>query len=216
MTWLATLACAISAALHLALVVPRLPEPEAGADEPGPRYATLATARDVCLLAAAVLALSQVLHFVPPEHAGMWFGYLGAGAALVWVDMRTTWLPLALHNICVAEVALGLVWVAAVDWKTALASAAGGAGAFLLFHLVWRSTPTFGYGDVRLAAVVGAMGGLGGLSGWLVSLLCGTLVGAAWGVAHMVRRRGTDGPTHFAYGPALWLGPVAAAAISGW
>ena len=216
MVWLVALLCAFSAALHLRCVVPRLREPEVADDAPSPRYATLAPGRDVALLWGTVLVLAQVLHLVPADHLGAWFGYLGAGAALVWVDFHTTWLPRSLHRVCLAEVALGLAWVAINDWPTALASLAGGAVAFLLFHLVWRFTPTFGYGDVRLAGIVGAMGALHGLDGWLLALLCGTAVGALWGVIHALAARGTDRPAHFAYGPALWLGPIVAVAISGW
>ncbi len=216
MTWLVTLLCAASAAGHLAWVVPRLPEPTLTDGDPAPRYATLARGRHVALLALAALVLSQVLHGVPVEQFGAWFGYLGAGAALVSVDLRTTWLPRTLNLICVAQVALGLVWVAVVDWPMALSSVAGGAAALLIFHLVWRHSTTFGYGDVRLAAIVGALGALGGLDGWLVALLCGTLLGAVWGIAHGLYRRRHPGPAHFAYGPALWLGPILALVVSGW
>lgn len=216
MTWTLALACAVSAALHLAVVVPRLHEPEVADGETAPGYATLAPVRDVALLGVVVLALSQVLHLVPLAQAGVWAGYLGAGAALVWVDLRTTWLPRSLTLLCGAQMAVGLGWVAVSDWPTALASVAGAAVAFTLFHLVWRFSSTFGYGDVRLAALVGAMGGMRGIDGWLLALLCGTLLGAAWGVVHSLARRGTATPAHFAYGPALWLGPIAAVALSGW
>ncbi|MEO7589189.1 MAG: prepilin peptidase [Arachnia sp.] len=216
MTLTVTLLCALSAALHLSWVVPRLPEPPQVAGEAGPAYASLAPIRHVLVLGVVVLLLAQVLHLVPGQQQVVWFGYLGAGAALVWVDMRTTWLPLTLHRICLAQVAAGLVVVAVVDWPTALTSVAGGAVAFGAFHLVWRFSTTFGYGDVRLAAVVGAVGALRGLDGWLLAMLCGTLLGAVWAVAHTLARRGTDRPRHFPYGPALWLGPVVAVALSGW
>ena len=216
MTWLVSLLCAVSAALHLRFVVPSLREPDLVDDEPAPHYAALASGRHVVALGIAVLILAQVLHRVPPQHWVVWFGYLGAGAALVSVDLRTTWLPRTLHLVCLAQVLLGLVWVAVLDWPTALASVAGGVVAFLLFHLVWRFSAAFGYGDVRLAGIVGAVGALGGVDGWLVALLCGTLLGAVWGIVHALARRGTDRPAHFAYGPALWLGPIAAVALSGW
>ncbi|MDO5735187.1 MAG: A24 family peptidase [Propionibacteriaceae bacterium] len=216
MIWLVALACAGSAALHLAVVVPRLPEPEVGEDGSAPSYASLAPVGHVALLALIVLALSSVLLWVPVEHLAVWFGYLGAGGALVWVDLRTTWLPRTLTLACGAQMALGLIWVAAADWPTALGAVAGGAVAFLLFHLVWRFSSAFGYGDVRLAALVGAMGGLRGLEGWLLALVCGTLLGAVWAIIHALRRRGTNRPAYFAYGPALWLGPIAAVTLSGW
>lgn len=216
MVWLAALLCAVSAATHLRWMVPVLREPDVMDDEPSPHYASLAPWRDVAVLGATVLVLAQVLHLVPADQLGAWFGYLGAGAALVWVDLRTTWLPRSLNLVCVAQVLLGLAWVTAGDWPTALASLAGGAVAFLLFHLVWRFSSAFGYGDVRLAGIVGVMGAMRGLDGWLMALLCGTAMGALWGLIHALARRGTERPAHFAYGPALWLGPVVAVALSGW
>lgn len=216
MTWLVTLACALSAAGHLRCVVPRLREPVLEDGDPPPHYARLAPVRRVVLLALVAFVAAQVLHAVPMSHFGAWFGYLGAGAALMWVDLCTTWLPRTLNTICLAQVAMGLGWVAVLDWQTALASVAGGVSAFLLFHLVWRYTSAFGYGDVRLAAIVGTMGALSGLDGWLMALLCGTLVGAVWGIVHAVGQRRRKGPGYFAYGPALWLGPILAIIVNGW
>jgi len=216
MTWLVTLACTLSAAGHLRFVVPRLMEPVLEDDDPPPHYAQLAPVGHVVFLALVAFVAAQVLHAVPMAHFGAWFGYLGAGAALVWVDLRTTWLPRTLNTICLVQVAIGLGWVAVLDWQTALASVAGGMATFALFHLVWRCTSAFGYGDVRLAAIVGAMGALSGLDGWLMALLCGTLVGAVWGIVHAALQRRRKGPGYFAYGPALWLGPILAITVSGW
>ena len=163
-----------------------------------------------------VFGIAAVLHKIPSSHHGVWLGYLGAGAALVWVDLRTTWLPRTLNLICLGQVGAGLVWVAVTDWPAALSSVVGGIASFALFHLMWRHSSAFGYGDVRLAAIVGAVGGLGGLDGWVMALLCGTLIGAVWGVASAVARRHGRGPGYFPYGPGLWLGPILAVSVSGW
>ncbi len=216
MTWLVALVCALSAAAHLRFVVPHLREPATTDDEPAPHYARLAPRMHVILIALAVFALAQVLHLVPTPHLGAWFGYLGAGAALVWVDLRTTWLPRTLNTICLAQVAAGLTWVAIHDWQTALAALTGGVMSFILFHLVWRYSTTFGYGDVRLAATVGTMGALRGVDGWLMALFFATLTGAVWAIVHALLQRRREGPDYFAYGPALWLGPILAVVISGW
>ena len=216
MTWLAALLCAASAAAHLAWVVPRLREPAFNPGDPSPHYASLSSMRRILLLGATVFLLAQVVHLAPKEQLAPWLGYLGAGAALVTVDLLTTWLPRTLNTIVAAQVGLGLAWVAVTDWPTALTAATGGVVAFIFFHLVWRFSASFGYGDVRLAAIVGAVGALQGLDGWLLSLVCGTLIGAVWAIAHTLYRRRHPGATYFAYGPALWLGPVVALGISGW
>lgn len=218
MTWLLALTvCAGSALAHQLLVVPRLPRaPVDGGDAP-PDYARLATPRDgFGVLTLSVLASAAVLPRAPEALLPLWVAHLGGGAALAWVDLRTTWLPRRLNHLVLAQVLLALAWVAVGDWRTALAAAGGGLAAFALFHLAWSLGGGFGYGDVRLAGIVGAVAGTQGLQHWVSSILLGTVTGALWGAAHALRRRWRGGPTHFPYGPALWLGPVAAAAISGW
>ena len=218
MEWVpAVAACGISAVLHQLLVVPRLPAPAAEADEPPPDYRALASTRDALgVLALSVLAALLVLPGLPDPQLISWVGYLGAGAALVWVDLRTTWLPRVLNHLCLAQVALGVGWVAISDWRGAVAAVIGGLAALGLFHVVWALGSGFGYGDVRLAAIIGVVAGAAGWQQWLMSFLLGTLIGACWGVVHWLRSRSSGSPPHFAYGPALWLGPVAAFAISGW
>lgn len=218
MFWVAAAAAATaSAAAHNRFVVPLLPAPSLDAGETAPDYRALASPLDT--LGAAALALLAGLLVLPglaAAHLPMWVAYLGAGCALVWVDLRSTWLPRRLNQLCLAQVALGLVALAAVDWRAALAGLVGGAAALALFHLVWRLGTGFGYGDVRLAALVGTVAGAHGLQHWLTSILAGTLVGAVWAVAHAVANRGRDAPAHFPYGPSLWLGPVLAGWLSGW
>lgn len=218
MTWvLAAAAATASAALHQRFVVPRLPAPHLDEGETAPDYGALAGARDV--LGAAVLALLAATLVLPgagEPRLLLWTAYVGAGAALVWVDLRTTWLPRRLNQLCLAQVLLGLVALGITDWRAALAGLAGGLAALGLFHLVWRLGTGFGYGDVRLAAIVGLVAGSSGPQHWLTSILAGTSVGALWAVAHTVGNRRRGGPAHFPYGPALWLGPVLATWLSGW
>lgn len=218
MIWVAVAAAAsASAAAHQRLVVPRLPPPALGAGETAPDYRALAGARDVAGAALlAALAGALVLPGMPGARLLLWVAYLGAGAALVWVDLLSTWLPRRLNHLCLAQVALGLAALAIVDWKAALAGLAGSAAALGLFHLVWRLGTGFGYGDVRLAAIVGAVAGTSGPQAWTAAMLAGTVVGALWAVAHTVTLRRRGAPAHFPYGPALWLGPVLATWVSGW
>lgn len=215
MTWLFALTCAVSAAAHLLVVVPRLPAPVGEPDGELPDYPGLATPR-AALLVGLVAGLGALLvaRSAPTSHLAVWFGYLGAGAALVWVDRLTTFLPRVLTLVAAAQMAAGVAVLAVLHPSSALGAAAGAVAAFGLFYLLWRFSRSLGFGDVRLAALVGAVGGLLGISGWITALALGTLVGAVWGIAHTLLRRRSGAPAHFAYGPALWLGPLAAAALN--
>lgn len=218
MIWmLAAVAAVASAFIHQRWVVPRLRTPLLADDETAPDYRPLASWPNV--LGAAALALlgsALVLPGSPTAQLLLWLGYLGAGAALVWVDLRTTWLPRQLNHLCLTQVGVGLLALGITDWRRAVAALAGGVAAFAVFHLVWRLGTGFGYGDVRLAAIVGAVAGSGGLQHWFASILAGTVTGAVWAILHSMLRRRTNAPAHFPYGPSLWLGPVLAGWISGW
>ena len=194
------------------LVVPRLPRIAHDPTEPPPDYASLARPRDATVLGLVVLACACALWRVPAEQLPLWFGYLGAGGALVWADFRTTWLPKRLHWIATAQVAVGLAMTALLAPGSAAAGVIGALAAFGLFWLVWRFSRNFGFGDVRLGLLVGAAAGSMGLQAWTTALLAGTLVGAGWAIVHALRGRAAD---PFPYGPALWLGPIAAAALAG-
>lgn len=210
MVWALVVLAAASAVVHLLLVVPRLPPPAPDGDEPLPDYPGLASVPGALAVGgAAVVCGLLVLPAVPATHAVMWLGHLGAGAALAWVDLRTTWLPRRLHQICLAQVLGGLAVVAVADWRVAVAGAVGGVAAFGLFHLVWALGGGFGYGDVRLAGTIGVLAGTQGATQWFTAVLAATLVGALWAVIHALARRG-QATAPFPYGPSLWLGPVVA------
>jgi leader peptidase (prepilin peptidase)/N-methyltransferase len=77
--------------------------------------------------------------------------------------------------------------------------------------LIWRVSHGFGFGDVRLAGLIGIVAGSRGGAFALAAFFLGTLVGAAWALVQR-RRKGIDEP--FAYGPALLLGPLVALLVS--
>jgi leader peptidase (prepilin peptidase)/N-methyltransferase len=208
--WL--LACgavAVAAGTTLGAVLRALPEP-AGAQGKTP-YATLATpgtriAVGLSVFTALVVSVLAVpwpgfLPLVP-------LGTLGVLSAVV--DARTTYLPRRLTWIGTASMA-GFALVAAIlardPWVIA-GAVAGSLGMGALFWLLWRFSGGFGFGDVRLAFLVGGSVGCLGASAVLSSALLGSLIGVIWGVAARVsdrRARRPAGP--FAYGPSLVVGP---------
>lgn len=215
MIWViaAAVASSASAIAHLLFVLPRLPSPAPDGNDPPPDYVALATpGAGLAVGAAALLAALVAMPTQPTHHLLLWFGHLGAGTALVWVDLRTTWLPKRLNLICLVQVLAGLGLMAVLDWRTAAFALAAGLITRLLFHLVWRLGTGLGYGDVRLAGIVGIVAGAGGMQNWLTAVFLTTVIGAVWAVVHASRRRGRT-PTPFPYGPSHRAGPIAAAAL---
>lgn len=162
----------------------------------------------VFLVAAAAGCVA--LPLTPPALWAVWAPLAGLGALLGLIDLRTTYLPLRLNYLALALAAVGLalaVWLQG-SWQPALGGLAGGLAAAALFWVVWRASGgRLGFGDVRLAGLVGTVAGSGGVTMLVWSLLLGTAAGAVWAVGVRIRR-GAD--AEFPYGPALLLGPFLA------
>ena len=89
-------------------------------------------------------------------------------------------------------------------------AATGAAAAGLLYLLLWRlSGRRIGFGDVRLAPLLGAGTAAVGWPTLLASLVLGSLVGAAVGVVLTLRRR----PGAFAYAPSMLVGAFLACGL---
>ncbi len=194
-------------------VLTRLPEP-AEPPEPKTAYAALPTRRFVLACTALSAAGALLVALVLPEAVWPLWWVLGAPAlVLVAVDARTTWIPLPLTRAVQAGAAGAGLLAAGLGGAELLARAAGGAVvAGLLYLLLWRlSGRALGFGDVRLAPVLGAAAAAVGWSTLLVALLLGSLVGAAVGtVLALRRRRGA-----FAYAPSMLAGAFLAAGLAG-
>lgn len=215
MVWLISLA-AVAAALVVWLVpVPRIHIPADDPDDPPPHFPSLPTPTRTVTLAVATLVAAQVLHVLPPELWLLWAAYIAVGAPLVLVDALTTWLPRRLHMVLVASMLPGLAWLGVAEPRAAVGALLGALAGFVVLFVAWRVGSGMGFGDVRLAAPMGAAAGAGGLQPWFTALLAATVIGAVWAILHALRRR-TDKqlPGHFPYGPALWLGPLAGALFS--
>ena len=201
-------------------IVPRLREPDDGASLGKTAYRALPTRGRLAAL-AGVAALSQLATvFVPASQRGLWLVLGSAVLVLVWVDALTTWVPLALVRLTLAQLvvagAIGLAWDPDPTALAARLVVAGGV-SWGLWWLIWRITRGgLGYGDVRLAALIGMITGASSWTHWLAAWLAGSLIGAVWG---LLRRRTAPAPgttSGFAYGPALWLGPYAALLWLAW
>lgn len=167
----------------------------------------------VAVFTCSALAGTITFLALPPTQWPAWAGLVALGTLLGLIDLRTGFLPLRLSWLATGFSAAGVLasaWLRA-DWTVLAMSAVAGAVAAAFFWLVWRFSSGFGFGDVRLAGLIGIVAGSSGpqLAFW--SFLIGTVIGAAWGILLRLRRQ-ADGP--FPYGPALLLGPLVAVAFS--
>jgi len=172
----------------------------------GRRVPAVAIALQVGLpLAMAVTASTFTSPWVALPY--LWFTVVVAAIAVV--DARIWlipwWMPwvgsaVGLALISVVSVALG-------EPGAIVNALIGAAGAFGLFFVMWFVAPgKLGFGDVRLAFMIGLF------LGWLhpilalYGLLLGSLVGVLLGVVSLAARAGS----RFAFGPALAVGALLA------
>lgn len=168
-------------------------------------YAELA--RPKFALAVALVGAAALLIAVPraPDFAQpAWWVLSSVGVLLGCIDAVTTWLPLSLTRLL--WVATTIALLAGQPWEqpgAVLRIGVGAAATGVFFWLVWRIGRGIGFGDVRLAPVLGAVAATGSWEQLIWSMVLGTAVGAVHGIIRqLLGRRGA-----FAYGPALLAGP---------
>ncbi|MFC4113689.1 prepilin peptidase [Nonomuraea zeae] len=123
------------------------------------------------------------------------------GTALAVVDWRTSTLPDAITLPAYPIVALALLPTG--ELPRALA---GGVALTAIYGLLWFVRPeAMGLGDVKLAGLIGMAAAALGWQAWVVAAFCGQLLGALYGLALLLTRRGTR-QTQFPFGPFMLLG----------
>lgn len=214
MSWTSMIVAAALAGLTvlaLPAILRRLPLPP---DEPGlAPYADLISGRFAGQVGLwCLLALGISFALTPPTAWLAWAALGTGGIVLVVIDAHTRLLPLRLTQAVGIVAAMG-VGIAALQGgssdgpRIALSAAGMALGAGGLFFLFWRLGQGIGFGDVRLAAIIGAVTGATSVQTATWALLLGSLVGVFWGVTARVVR-GREGP--FPYGPSLMSGPYLA------
>jgi leader peptidase (prepilin peptidase)/N-methyltransferase len=177
--------------------------------------------------AGTAIAFGGVAWWALDRPATAWalpaFLYLaGISIALALIDLDTFRLPFVIVAPAypVSLVLLGAASWAAHDGRSAVRMVIGGALLWGLYRLLHQLYPAgMGYGDVRLAGVLGLYLGWLGWSALAVGAFLGFLVGGVVGVVLLATRR-TKLRSAIPYGPYLlagaWLGVVAGAPIGHW
>ncbi len=130
------------------------------------------------------------------------------GAWLSIIDIRTHRLPnrIIFPSYPAAGALLILGALSAQDWGR-LVSLAGGAAVLWVFYFLLRLVypAGMGFGDVKLAGVLGLYLGFVGWPAILWGTFAAFLLGGLWGVILIVSRRGTA-KSAIPFGPFMILG----------
>lgn len=151
-----------------------------------------------------------------PDPALPAFLFLAAvGVTLSLVDLRSHRLPnaLTLPSYPIAAALLGMAAVAGSGSGFLGRALLGGAASYLLLLALRLVTPRgVGFGDVKLAGVLGMYGGWLGWSAWTLSLLTASLYAGAVGVVLLASGRAGLG-SRVAMGLYLVAGALTAALV---
>lgn len=133
------------------------------------------------------------------------------GIALSFIDAEHHRLPdaIVLPSYVVLAVLLGFASTVSGEWGRLLAAAAGGAGLWLLyFALALVKTGGMGFGDVKLAGLLGMVLGWAGWGSLAVGAFGAFLVGGLVAVALLLAGR-AERRTRIPFGPWMVVGAFA-------
>jgi len=171
-----------------------------------PRALEMAAAAAVT---AALLGGAAARFGAVPELTAYCVLFSGLVAVSV-ADIRVGLVPRKLLYPTLALMAVAFVAAAAVsgEWRPLLDAAIGGVAGFLVFFAIWWISPrSMGFGDVRLAGLIGAGLGWLGFGQLYLGFLAAFVVGVAIGLVKMAVQ-GTGRKTALPFGPALAVGAV--------
>jgi leader peptidase (prepilin peptidase)/N-methyltransferase len=166
----------------------------------------------------AVLFGAAAIRFGPVPALAPYCVFFGGLVALSIADIRVGLVPRKILYPTLGLMVVGLVAASVVndDWWALARAAIGGTGAFFVFVGIYVLYPRgMGFGDVRLAGVMGVGLGWLGFQQIYAGFLVGFLAGALYGGVKMVVA-GSGRKTRFPFGPGLAFGAVIGVLFGGW
>ncbi|HWC22240.1 MAG TPA: A24 family peptidase [Flexivirga sp.] len=138
-----------------------------------------------------------------------------AMVALAFIDLDVHRLPDAIqlpgYPILLLLLVIGAT--ASGDWSALVRAVIAGVVLFAFYFLLLLLPSGFGFGDVKLAGLLGMLLGWLGWTEVVRATFATFLIGGLVAAALMVSRR-TDRRGEFAYGPSMLAGAVVAIALS--
>ncbi len=172
---------------------------------------------------AAAAVLTGALFYALAVHVGAdielapYCVFVAFLVAVSFTDLSHRMVPRWLVYGATALIVPLLVATAGIDarWHSLIGSAIGGVVAFGVFFAVWWFVPRgMGYGDVRLAGVIGIATGFLSLLHAYLAFLAGFVLGMLFGVVLMIGAS-TGRKTRIPFAPALAVGAVLAVFYGG-
>ncbi len=224
------LLCALAAGaggLAVPWLIGRLPEPEhseaAPGEDPKPLYVDVAARRGLAVGAAAtsaVLAALVALALGPDPWLVALVPLVPTCVSLAFVDWHTRLLPsrIVLPATTYAAIVALLLWPLTGDYHDLVRAAIGMVATWGVYALLWFIYPRgMGYGDVRLAALVGLALGHVGWAELLVGVYTGFLVFGLPGLLlALVRWDRKLLRTAYPFGPFMLLGALLGLLVGPW
>lgn len=169
------------------------------------------------LVEAATAVLFAVLALrLGPDPVLPAYLYLAAvGLALALIDVDTRKLPdvLTLPSYPVLALLLGLGALLGSDSGDLVRALLGGVAMYAFYFALCFAYPAgMGFGDVKLAGLLGMATGWVGWGAWGVGLFGGFLLGGVFGAALVARGRGGR-KTKVPYGPFMLAGALLAVLV---
>ncbi len=141
-----------------------------------------------------------------------------AGVALTMIDIDVKRLPnkIVLPSYAVVAILLTIAAIGAGDWWSLGRAAIGAAATFAFyFALAFANPAGMGFGDVKLAGVLGALMGYLSWSALIVSTFGAFLLGSIVGVALIATRR-VGRKTAIPFGPFMITAALTTVLAGGW
>jgi leader peptidase (prepilin peptidase)/N-methyltransferase len=162
-------------------------------------------------LLTGVLFVAVALRVTEPELPAYLY-FTAMGIALSVIDLETRRLPNAIVLPSYPIVAVLLTAAAAWQWDfwALLRAGIGGVALFAFFCVLAVSFPAgMGFGDVKLAGIIGIVLGFLSWRALVIGCFAGFLLGALAGIAVMVTRKGNR-RTALPFGPFMVAGALLA------
>lgn len=163
-------------------------------------------------LLTAALFVSMALRFGADPVLPAYLYLMAVGVSLALIDLDTKRLPdvLTLPSYIVAGVLLAGAAIFGSDSGDLLRAGLGAAAMYAFYFALCFAYPAgMGFGDVKLAGVLGAYTAWIGWGAWAAGLFGGFLLGGVWGIGLIITKRGGR-KSKVPFGPFMLIGVLLA------